>query len=101
MKGKKLKINGNISVLFMKQDGYFICYTPVLDLSTCGKTYEEAESNFEEVLNIFFEETLEAGTLEDILLEMGWQQFKTELRPPEIISTESHSIPSFNIPALA
>lgn len=63
-----------LSVFFLKEGSKFIAYSPALDISTCGKTFEKASKRFEELVEIFFEELREKGTLEDVLLECGWKK---------------------------
>ena len=70
-KGKDF-INVNIQVMFGKQDDYFVLYCPALELSSYGKTEEEAKKNFEIEMSIFIDETEKRGTLEKILLKLGW-----------------------------
>jgi predicted RNase H-like HicB family nuclease len=48
----KLEINGTVPLCFMKEKSSFIAFSPALDLSTCGKTFEEAKTNFSEALEI-------------------------------------------------
>ena len=43
---KKMRIDFQLPVSFLKEDKRFIAYTPALDLSTSGKTYEEARKRF-------------------------------------------------------
>ena len=43
----------NLPVLFLKEDKMFVAYSPALDLSTCGKTFEEAKKNFGQAMDIF------------------------------------------------
>lgn len=81
LKFQKIALN----VVFYREADKFIAYSPVLDLSTCGDTQEKAKKGFEEMLQLFFEETEKMGTLEDVLLECGWQKIshprKTWLPP--------------------
>jgi predicted RNase H-like HicB family nuclease len=53
-------------------DGMYIAHTLPLDVLSAGKSKEEALRNLEEVVQIFIEETLEMGTLADILEETGY-----------------------------
>lgn len=87
-----------LSVLIMKQGKRFVAYSPALDLSTCGRSERGARKRFEEAAEIFFEELVEAGTLDNILKDLGWQKEKKHWQPPEVISKESIS---FKVPALA
>ncbi|MBA3065098.1 hypothetical protein KJ633_00455 [bacterium] len=63
-----------LSVLFLKEGNKFVAYSPALDISTCGKTFDKTKKRFEELVGIFFEELREKGTLEDVLLECGWRK---------------------------
>lgn len=64
---QKIKISGTIPLCFMKEKKSFIAFSPALDLSTCGRTFEEAKKNFAEALEIFIEECLKMGTLGKVL----------------------------------
>lgn len=79
MSRRKINIEGNIPVTFLKEGKTFVAYSPVLDLSTCGATFKEAERNFSEALSIFFEECIKHNTLEKALLACGW---KKKAHPP-------------------
>ena len=85
---KKVHIDFQLPVSFLKEDKRFIAYTLVLDLSTSGKTYEEARKRFEEVARLFFEETLRKGTLDEALQELGWQKREAKWQPPVVVSNE-------------
>lgn len=81
----KRKIEFKISVNFLKEGEKFIAYSPVLDLSTCGDTLEQAKKRFKEATGIFFEETAKKGTLENALLNLGWQRVQKVWQPPVFI----------------
>ncbi len=82
----------NLPVSIIKEGNSFIAYTPALDLSTCADTYEKSKKRFEEIVNIFFEEIVKKGTLEDVLLGLGWKKVKSKWNPPVVISQESQRI---------
>lgn len=92
---KKCDLKFSIPVSFLKEGNIFIAYTPALDLSTSGKTFEEARVHFEEAVNLFFEEIVEKGTLEEVLLDLGWKRKDDNFVPPLAVS---HQIESFCIP---
>ncbi|MFA5947718.1 MAG: hypothetical protein WC806_01975 [Candidatus Gracilibacteria bacterium] len=56
----------NLQVDFIKQGKSYVAYSPAFDLSTCGKTLKEAQSRFEEAVEIFIEETVENNCLEKL-----------------------------------
>jgi predicted RNase H-like HicB family nuclease len=65
-------INVGIEVAVGKQGDFYVAYCPALELSSYGKDEDEARKNFETEIAIFLEETEERGTLEKILLKLGW-----------------------------
>lgn len=88
-----------IPVQIIKEDNIFVAYTPALDLCTQGDTYEEAEAMLGEMIQIFFEECIERGTIEQVLIECGWKKVahKKGWIPPsrEVITEKSES---FTVP---
>ena len=85
-------IEVSIPVMIFEEDKQFVAHTPVLDLSTSGKTYAESEKRFDEVVEIFFEEIAKKGTLEQVLTELGWKNTpKSGWSPPLFVSQELRS----------
>lgn len=70
MKAKSV-LAGQILVLYLKEGETFVAFSPVLDLSSCGRTFEEADKNFGEALHLFFSECMRRDTLEKTLIECG------------------------------
>lgn len=66
-----LNLELSLPVSVLKEGKYFIAYSPALDLSTSGKSFTEAKNRFGEAVQIFFEELLEKGTLNEVLVELG------------------------------
>ena len=77
---RKVKIFRQIPVIFLKEGEMFIAYSPALDLSSCGSSFDEARKNFAEALGIFVEECTKRDTLEQVLASYGWQ--KSDAHPP-------------------
>ena len=94
-KKKLFHIQGNLPVTILQESDKYIAYTPALDLSTFGSTSEEARSRFEELLDIFFEELVEMGTLEEVLQTCGWKKV-TEPEacwiPPRVVEQTTKNI---------
>ncbi|MGH7953909.1 MAG: type II toxin-antitoxin system HicB family antitoxin [Limisphaerales bacterium] len=92
----KINVRGSIPVVFFKEDNSFIAHCPVLELSTCGATFDEAAAAFDEVLNIFFEECAERGTLDEVLQSCGWKIKKTNsqrnITPPLFVGQRQVSL---------
>lgn len=93
----KDSINFALPVSILREGDTFVAYTPALDLSTAGSTFEEAQKNFEEAVNIFFQELMVMGTLNDVLKDLGWEEQDNNFVPPVIIE---NSIQNFSIPAI-
>ena len=89
---KKTGLEFKLSVSVLREGKSFIVYSPALDLSTSGKTYEEARERFNEIVNIFFEEIIKKGTLEGVLKDLGWKHAKKRWNPPVVISQESQTV---------
>jgi predicted RNase H-like HicB family nuclease len=86
-------IQTTLPVTFLREGRMIVAYTPALDISTCGRTYEEAKHNFEELLDIFFDECLSMGTLERVLESCGWRKQDKKWQPPVFIAEENMPIP--------
>jgi predicted RNase H-like HicB family nuclease len=95
---KSITIKFALPVSILKEGNSFIAYTPALDLSTVGDTFEDARKNFDEAVNVFFEELLEMGTADEVLEGLGWQKQNDTFLPPVVVAnqTESFSIPLAN-----
>lgn len=94
---KEMKVDVNIPVSIFKEDNTFIAYCPVLDISTSAKSFEQVRSRFHQVVDIFFEETIEKGTLDETLLNYGWKKEKRTWSPPAIISCQPEKV-SLSLP---
>lgn len=83
----QLKIEVDI---FIAKDGdYFVAYCPALNLSSYGRTAQEATDSFKIDLEIFVEETGRKGTLEKYLLQNGWNLQLHNYTPPKTVPDTS------------
>lgn len=89
---KKLNFEFKLPVSILMEGEKYVAYTPALDLSTSGKNYEEVKKRFKEAVNIFMEELINKGTLEDVLLDLGWKRIQAKWNPPVIISQDFQTI---------
>ena len=80
----------NLPVSFIQEDGQVVAYTPALDLSTSGKDEAEARKRFNELVNIFFADLIEQGTVEEVLSDLGWQKGRLSWNPPVISQQSVH-----------
>jgi hypothetical protein len=87
-----------LPIQIFKQGKRFVAYTPLLDLSTSGRTENEVKVRFNEIIHIFFEELAEAGTLDEVMKNLGWQKIKARWQPPQVVANEEMSV---SIPMMA
>lgn len=80
-KSQHFTIEAELKVTIKREDDCFIAYCPDLELSSYGDTIEEAQKHFSEVLQIFFEDIIERGTVEQVLEECGWKKMKSKPLP--------------------
>jgi len=55
-----------------KEGGWYIAHCPPLDITTQGRTEEEAKKNLIEASELFVTSCFERGTFEQALRELGW-----------------------------
>jgi len=86
-------INIEFDIIVFKERETFVAYTPELDVSSCGKTVDEAKKNIKTAVRLFLEEAEKMGTLEDILIESGYQKDESNnWIAPKIVATEVSGI---------
>jgi predicted RNase H-like HicB family nuclease len=91
---RKVKLAGTIPLCFLKEKDSFVAFSPALDLSTCGRTFDEAKKNFSEALEIFFEECISMGTLKEVLESCGWEKDREKgWEPPTYIGESRIELP--------
>ena len=81
-----------LPVVITKQGSRFVAYTPALDISTSGKSKRDVQKKFGELVNIFFEEIIQAGTIDDVLRELGWVKAARRWNPPKVVAAETFSV---------
>ena len=87
-----------LPVTIMKQGHKFVAYSPVLDISTTGKSQKDVQKKFVELVTIFLEEIVKAGTANDVLTELGWKKVQKNWNPPQVVSANTIGV---NIPVFA
>lgn len=75
-----------LNVCLFEDESHFIAHCPALNISSYGDDEEEAKKMFNEAVTVFLEEVEQRGTLDSVLLDLGWKlQRKPEIdyRPPQ------------------
>ncbi len=102
MTKKAYNVNVNLPMQIIKEGNVYVAYCPVLDIATQGDTYEQAHKMFNELVKIFIDDLIERGTLEEVLLDLGWKKVahgrRWQLPEREFIS-ETHQ--EINLPCPA
>lgn len=88
----RVMLEFKLPVSILREGKKFIAYTPALDLSTSGDSHKEVRERFSEIVNIFFEEVVKKGTLDEVLRSSGWRRIRTKWQPPIVISQESQTV---------
>lgn len=78
----KIRVDGSLQVAIFREGRTYVALAPALDLVAQGKNIPEARKHFEELFNIYLEETISRGTLEADLRRNGWQREANSIRPP-------------------
>ncbi|OGM90293.1 hypothetical protein A2755_03835 [Candidatus Wolfebacteria bacterium RIFCSPHIGHO2_01_FULL_48_22] len=89
---KQMKIQAQLPVSFLREGKAYIAYTPALDISTSGRTFAQTQKRFGELVELFFEELMDMGTLETVLLELGWEKQNKKWVPPTVVAQQLHSV---------
>lgn len=80
------------AMIFQEGKAY-VAHCPELDVSSCGKDIDEARRNLKTAVRLFVEEAEKLGTLDDILLEAGYQCLPDGVwKSPRIVSAEVMSL---------
>lgn len=81
------KLEIDLTLQTWKEGDMYVSYTPELDVSSCGKTFDEARKNIHEAIELFLEEAESMGTLEEILDEAGFIKEEGVWRKPHMVTT--------------
>ena len=73
-----------LTVSIYKEGRQFVAFCPTLDLCSQGKSVKEAQKNFEETFDLFLEEVVEKGTLDQVLSDCGWKKETKSWVPPSL-----------------
>ena len=89
---KKGTWEAGLEIMMFHEGDNFVAFCPALNLATQGKTFEEADKAFDELIQIFMEEVIEMGTLDKVLEESGWTKTKQHWTPPTLVNQRTKKI---------
>ena len=76
IKARNEKVTLNVKSFILQEDGYFIAYSPALDLSSYGESENEAVKNFKGALLTYIQSVTTHQTLFADLKKLGWTNKK-------------------------
>ena len=65
-----MKLDFRIEIF--KEDKLYVAVAPELNVSSFGNTKKEAKASLKEAVELFLEECRRMGTLDDVLIEAGF-----------------------------
>ncbi|GAC1624577.1 MAG: hypothetical protein PVS2B2_11410 [Candidatus Acidiferrum sp.] len=77
-----------LTVQVWKEGASHVAYSPELDISSCAKTASQAKTRLREAVLLFMEEASRMGTLDEILVEAGFERHGKTYRPRPILVRE-------------
>jgi len=80
------------TIQVFKEDQFFVAHTLELDVSSQGRTVEEAKSHLREAVEAFLEEAQRMNTLEDVLVEAGYQRTGQGWKAPDLLAQERTTV---------
>ncbi len=81
---------------FVDENDVHIVYSPHLDLSGYGKTFDEAKASFEIAFADFIEYTFNKKTIGKVLTDLGWKVKGSMKRPTKVLAPSIKTVISEN-----
>jgi predicted RNase H-like HicB family nuclease len=81
MKRRLESVEIQLAIEVLKKGNWYLARAPELDFVSQGKTPEEAKKNLFEVIRIQFKEMKGIGTLEEYLVECGFETKGDQVTP--------------------
>ena len=85
-----MKIFARVEIF--REGDAFVALSPDLNVSSFGKTAEEAKNSIKEAIEAFVEECERMGTLEDVMEESGFSRTDDSWHSRELIEEENLAI---------
>lgn len=80
-------ITADVLVMIGKEGDYFVAFCPAFQISSFGKTIDEAREYFTDALDVFIKDVMKKGTLERCLIDLGWSLKRDNYEPPRFENT--------------
>jgi predicted RNase H-like HicB family nuclease len=70
----------------------YVAYTPELDVSSCGRTLDDARTNLGDAVRGFLKSASRMGTLDAILEEAGFVRARGRWSTPPMVTLDRFSV---------
>lgn len=80
------------TIQIWREGGQYVAHAMPIDVMSSGPTPEDARAAVDEAVRLFVETAREAGTLDDMLIECGYEQRDGDWISPEFIGVERHQV---------
>ena len=80
------------TVTIFREGETYVAYVPELDISSCGRTDEEARKNIRDAVQGFLETSVDMGTLSSTLEEAGYERIEGTWHAPEFVFLDRLSL---------
>ena len=84
-------MNVDYNVQIWKEGDQFIAQATPIDVASSGKTPDEAKAALDEAVHLFLATAAEAGTLQQVLEEAGYERNRDHLSSPSWVVIERRS----------
>lgn len=81
-----------VTVHIFREGDMCVAHVPELDVSSCGKTIDEARRNIQDAVKGFLDTAEETGTLNDVLEESGYRFEQGRWHAPEFVALDHLSV---------
>ena len=81
-----------VTVHIFREGDVYVAHVPELDVSSCGKTTDEARRNIQNAVKGFLDTAQEAGTLNEALEKSGYRFEQGRWHAPEFVALDHLSV---------
>lgn len=80
------------TIQIWREAGQYIAHAMPIDVMSSGPTPEQARLAVDEAVRLFIQTAKDAGTLDDVLAECGYEQNSDGWTSPEFVAVERHRL---------
>lgn len=85
-------MNVETTIQIWREGRQYVAHAMPIDVMSSGPTPEDARAAVDEAVRLFVETARDSGTLEEVLLECGYERREGDWVSPEFIGVERHQV---------